>query len=105
MKRAKVFACFGAIALLYMCATPLQAQNVVLNGDLETESILPLWGLHGGNSNTTMVKFQTVVGVNSWCMKRRPGSPNDNGGIEQEVHLIGGIDYSIVVNVAVVESG
>lgn len=105
MKWVKALTCFGVAALLFICASPLQAQNVVFNGDLEMEAIQPAWTLTGGNSNTTVVKFQTVSGENSWCVKRRPGTPNDNGNIEQQVHLIAGLDYNVKVDVAIVESG
>lgn len=105
MKWVKLFACLSAVTLIFISGTPSQAQNIVFNGDFETESITPKWTLTGGNANTTVAKFQTVSGVYSWCMKRRPGSPNDNGGIEQDIHLIENVNYLVEVNVAVVESG
>lgn len=95
----------AACVLILLSAAELQAQNVTVNGDFETSSITPTWELFGGNTYTQIATFQTVVGVPSLCMKRRPGSPNSNGGISQWVHLIGGKNYTFSASVACVETG
>jgi len=73
---------------------------MVFNGDLETGTLTHGWSLFGGNANTTVTTFATVVNKPSLCVKRRPGPPGDNGGIEQEVHLLGGVSYTFTANVA-----
>ncbi|MFH2001510.1 MAG: hypothetical protein ABIK28_17640, partial [Planctomycetota bacterium] len=75
------------------------AQNVSFNGDFETGAYSHGWTLFGGNTGTTIATFGTGVGDPSYCLKRMPGSPN-NGGIEQEVHLIGGETYNFYANIA-----
>jgi hypothetical protein len=105
MKKAFVLVCCGAAALLFLCASPVAAQEVVFNGDFETNSYTSLWSLFGGNQYTTIATYQTVYGVNSLCLKRRPGNPNSNGGIEQEVHLLGGITYNFSASIAATETG
>jgi hypothetical protein len=47
-----------------------------------------------------MATFQTVFNNNSLCLKRMPGPPSNNGGIEQDVHLIGGETYIFFANIA-----
>jgi hypothetical protein len=95
------FACL----LVLLGAAGLQAQDVALNGDFETNAISPAWELSGGNTYTTLVKFQTVLGQDSLCLKRRPGLPSSNGGIYQYVHLIEGVTYTFHADIASQESG
>lgn len=101
MKKLLLFTAFCALC----CATPLTAQEVVFNGDFELESATPAWTYVGGNLHTTMATFETVLGQPSYCLKRRPGTPSDNGGIEQQVHLFAGMKYSFSANIAAEECG
>ena len=105
MKKSITLACWGAAAILLLYAPGLQAQEAILNGDFETASITPPWTLTGGNTNTTIATFQTVSSVNSLCLKRMPGSPNNNGSFEQQVHLIKDVMYLFRADIAAVESG
>jgi hypothetical protein len=100
MKRSLIWACFGVAAIWLLCASPATAQEMVYNGDLETGSYTHGWTLFGGNANTKMATFQTKYNVNSLCLKRRPGPPSDNGGLETDVHLIGGETYLFTANIA-----
>lgn len=95
----------AACLLILFSAVELQAQSVAVNGDFETNSISPSWELYGGNTYTQVASYQTVAGVTSLCLKRRPGTPNSNGGISQDVHLIGGMSYRFSANIACVETG
>lgn len=99
MKQLSLYACF-VIALTMLFGSAVIAQNVSFNGDFETGSHSHGWTLVGGNTYTTMATFTTSINADpSWTVKRRPGAP-DNGGIEQEVHLIGGETYLFSANVA-----
>ena len=101
MKKVLAAACM----LILFSTAGLQAQDVALNGDFETNAISPTWELTGGNTYTTIATFQTVLGQSSLCLKRRPGTPTSNGGIWQYVHLIGGMTYTFRADIASVESG
>ena len=101
MKRLMAYA--GLLILLGTAG--LQAQDVALNGDFETNAISPSWEMTGGNTYTTIAKFQTVLGQDSLCLKRRPGTPSSNGTIWQYVHLIGGVTYTLTADIASQESG
>jgi hypothetical protein len=101
MKKLCVFLFLSTVVL----ATPLTAQEIVINGDFETESYSPMWTLFGGNKHTEIATFETVLGQNSTCLMRRPGSPDDNGGITQQVHLFGGMTYKFSANIAAAECG
>lgn len=104
MKKPCVFLLICPLALVVF-TTPLMAQEVVFNGDFETESYTSLWILTGGNLHTEIATFETILGKNSPCLKRRPGLPDDNGAIEQQVHLFGGMTYKFSANIAAEECG
>lgn len=105
MKKHFVLACLWAATLIFISTGSLNAQEIVFNGDFETKAYSPMWTLTGGNAHTTVAYYQTVVGEYSYCMRRMPGLPNDNGGIEQQVHLMEGDSYLFSVDIAVTESG
>ncbi len=105
MKRILFRAALGAVVLIGFCAGSLYAQNVAFNGDFETGSYSPMWTLTGGNQQTLIAKFQVKIGDYSYCLKRRPGKYNDNGGFEQEVHLFEGVLYQFKADIASMEAG
>lgn len=105
MKKQFVLGCLGAATLFFVCTGSLSAQETVFNGDLETKAYSPMWTLTGGNAHTTVVNYPTVAGIYSYCVRRMPGLPNDNGGIEQQVHLMGGVTYLFNANIAATEAG
>ena len=105
MKKLCLFLFICTAAFVVLSTIPLRAQEVVFNGDFETESYSPMWTLTGGNLHTEIAVFQTVLGQNSNCLKRRPGTPDDNGGIQQQVHLFAGITYKFSANIAAEECG
>ncbi|MHC4943984.1 MAG: hypothetical protein ACYTG7_13295 [Planctomycetota bacterium] len=96
----KFWLCFGVAGVALLFASFAAAQEVVFNGDYETGDYVHGWTLTGGNAHTVVAKFQTVQYQNSLCLKRRPGTPNDNGGIQQELHLFEGITYVFSANIA-----
>jgi hypothetical protein len=95
MKRLLVTACLCAVAMLLLASPQAMAQNRVFNGDFETSSLNDGWTLFGGNTYTVVTKFQTQMsGDVTWALKRRPGPPSSNGGIETDVPLEGGVTYT-----------
>jgi hypothetical protein len=88
-----------------LCPGPAAAQDMIFNGDYQTGSYSHGWTLFGGNANTIVALFQTKIGVNSLCLKRMPGYSNNNGGFEQDVHLIAGTTYKFFANIATYETG
>ena len=89
------------VALIAFSASGvLNAQEIVFNGDFETKSYTPFWTLNGGNVHTELDWFQTVLYQTSFCLKRMPGPPDDNGGIEQSVYLVQGISYVFNADIA-----
>lgn len=88
------------LILVLLLSGPLWAQSPVINGDFETGAYTPKWTLTGGNTYTTMAKFNLPYGHNTWCLKRRPGSPSSNGGFEQQVFLVEGISYLFTADIA-----
>lgn len=105
MQKSLTLALLGAAMVLWLCSADLKAQETVFNGDFETASHSPMWTLLGGNDHTMIATFETVVGKKSLCLKRRPGKPNDNGAIEQEVYLIKDLTYQFHADIAAIESG
>ncbi|MHC4941787.1 MAG: hypothetical protein ACYTG7_02085 [Planctomycetota bacterium] len=105
MKRSLAWACFGIALLWLFCPSQVTAQDMAFNGDFETGSYSHGWSLFGGNTSTTVALFQTKLGVNSLCLKRMPGYSTNNGGIEQDVHLIAGQTYLFFANIATYETG
>ena len=91
--------------MFFTSPNPLGVPEIAFNSDFETGDYTPMWTLTGGNAHTTLVVFQTVYGVPSLCLKRMPGKPNDNGGIEQQVLLVKDVLYQFTANIAAVESG
>jgi hypothetical protein len=86
-------------ATLFVCLPSLEAQNVVFNGDFETGQYDAPWTLFGGNTYSKIAMFEVQPGIESLCLKRRPGEP-DNGGLAQEVHLIEGTLYHFTAKLA-----
>ena len=93
MRRLLLTGLLSAVALLFLSASPVLAQGAVYNGDFETGTLAPGWTLVGGNTYTQLVLFETKPGNKSYGLKRRPGPPSNNGGIEQTIHLVGGVTY------------
>ena len=99
MRKTLWLASLGA-AVLFLCSGPLPAQETVFNGDFQLGNYTPPWTLTGGNAYTQVTYFQTKLGVNSLSLKRRPGPPNSNGGITQDLYLIGGVMYVFTADIA-----
>ena len=105
MKKVLFGAGCAILLLLFNFGTDALAQNTVPNGDFELQDLGP-WTLTGSNSSTAMVQFDVAgIGSSSWSWKRMPGTGTGNGGLVQDIPLIGGHTYDLTINVAYVENG
>ncbi len=99
----KVFIGAGLCALLLVLASgnlsAAVSASMVGNGDFE-QTELNEWVLYGNNNGQEVLKASEPTGQVSWCNKWRPGSNRGNGGIKQDVYLIGGLTYEFSANIA-----
>ncbi len=84
--------------LLFLSQGDALAQNLIPNGCFEQEE-LGLWAQYGNNGSSIVTQYDVSGDGNSWCWKRRPGSGH-NGGIKQEFDLLGGVEYTISMDLA-----
>ena len=98
MKKYLVAAGCAALLALFLCQGDLFAQNTVPNGDFELQSQGP-WILTGSNTGASCSVYDTSGTGSSWCWKRQPGTNGGNGGLTQDIPLIGGVTYNVSVNV------
>ena len=84
--------------LLFLSQGDALAQNLVPNGGFEQQE-LGVWTQYGGNSASGVVQYDVTGDGLSWSWKRQPGT-NHNGGINQEFVLLGGVDYTISMDLA-----
>ena len=105
MKSIWIWGCITVAVSILIGANPASAQEVVFNGDFETGEYSHGWNLTGGNELTTIAVFEITQGNFSTCLKRCPGTPSGNGGIEQQVHLMEGVTYEFNANIAAEETG
>jgi len=100
----KVFVGAGlSVLLLVLTSSSLFAQataSMVANGDFE-QGVLNEWTLYGNNNGQELTKYQVLPSVTTWCNKWRPGSNRGNGGIQQDVYMIGGVPYQFDMDIAI----
>jgi len=91
------------LALGLLClwgVSPLAAQERCMDGNFELGDALGPWSLFGDNTNAGFVqKDVDATGGPSWALERAPGTDFGNGGIKQNVVLIGGVDYQFEADV------
>ena len=105
MKKLLFAAGCAVLLLLFHPGSDGLAQNTVPNGDFELQDLGP-WELTGSNAYCSMLQFDVAgIGSSSWCWKRMPGTNTGNGGLMQDIPLIGGVPYNLSINVAYVENG
>jgi hypothetical protein len=94
----KIFTAAGCVTLLFLFLFQGDAfaQNTVPNGDFELQAQGP-WVLTGSNVGAGCTPYNTTGSGTSYCWKRKPGTNNGNGGIEQDVPLIGGLAYDVSI--------
>ena len=99
MIKGCLFTAAGLLLLLVASPAPLHAQDMAINGNFELEALGP-WSLFNNNAHSSLLVYDTSGdGTSSWCVERKPGKPNDNGGIEQDVLLVGGVTYQFDADV------
>lgn len=84
--------------LLFISQGVADAQNLVPNGGFEQQD-LGQWGPYGNNGSSLVTEYDVTGNGNSWCWKRQPADGHD-GGIMQTVTLLGGITYTISMDLA-----
>ena len=97
MKKALVFAALGAFVLLVLPSPSAMAQNAAVNPEFQTYN-LQNW--EGDDPSLMVITGKASLGMDSYCCKKRPGTPNDNGAISQMVHLFQGCTYEFSANIA-----
>ncbi len=92
-----------ALALGLMClwaAPPLAAQERCMDGNFELGAALGPWSLFGDNTGAGFVQYDVDgTGGPTWCLEREPGTDFGNGGVTQDVLLIGGVTYQFDADV------
>lgn len=92
-----------ALAFGLLClwgAAPLAAQERCMDGNFELGSALGPWSLFGDNTGSQFTMYDVDgTGGDTWCLERSPGSDYGNGGIEQNLLLIGGVTYQFEADV------
>ncbi len=103
MKKQLLGACACAALLLIFSQGQAFAQtwenNTVRNSDFELEDF-GTWTTTGNNGNTGIIKYTVLENNLSWCLKRKPGTPNGNGGFETTVYLEAGRTYAFDADIA-----
>ncbi len=96
----KILVAAGCVVLLFLFLFQgdLSAQNTTPNGDFELQA-QGSWVLTGSNNGAACTIYNTTGSGSSWCWKRKPGTNGGNGGIEQDLALIGGVTYDFTVAV------
>ncbi len=103
----KLYIGLGCLALLLIAFSNQEgaAQNIVPNGGFESGDLDP-WVKTGNHTYGRMMKYDTNGnGSVSWCYRKMPGTSAGNGGLIQDVELIGGVTYDFSMCIAYVESG
>jgi hypothetical protein len=73
---------------------------MTLNGDFEFQALDP-WEMFGSNNSQQLVMYDTDNdGTASLAWKKIPGTNGGNGGIQETVFLIGGLEYQFHAYVA-----
>jgi hypothetical protein len=87
--------------LVYACllGPPLHAQNAVANPYFSTMN-MKHWT--GDDPSLICVPGNINLGMDWYCLRKNPGSPDNNGTVTQDVHLIAGYTYQFSANIAAV---
>ena len=89
---------FGLLCLWGL--SPLAAQERCMDGNFERGAALGPWKLFGDNTGAGFVqKDVDATGGPSWALERAPGTDFGNGGIKQNVLLVGGVTYQFDADV------
>lgn len=101
MRRLTIPAVFAVSALFLWAPPPLAAQEMCNNGNFELGAALGPWTLFGDNTGAGFIQYDVDgAGGDTWCLKRLPGTDLGNGGVAQQVLLIGGVTYQFDADVA-----
>jgi len=72
-----------------------------MDGNFELGAALGPWSLFGDNAGAAFVQYDVDgAGGDTWCLRRMPGSDVGNGGLTQDVLLVGGVTYQFDADIA-----
>lgn len=97
MKRMIMLFILGGFVFIAFSGFSLMAQNAVVNPLFQTQDMI-FWT--GDDPTLMVVPGDAKLGLDSYCVRKYPGGPDNNGAITQQVHLIGGITYNFRANIA-----
>ena len=97
MKKLLMFICVTGLLCLFFAGQPLLAQNAVVNPNFQTADFSH-WQTTG--TGYSIINGPTALGMSGYCVRKSPGSPDANGSIIQDVHLIGGHTYQFSAKIA-----
>lgn len=97
MTRILMLLLLGGLAFMALSDSSLMAQSAAVNGGFATGD-LDQW--ENEDSSVAILTGNPSYNMYNYCCKKNPGAPNDNGAIEQEVHLIGGVTYIFSADIA-----
>jgi hypothetical protein len=97
MRKSMWFLFSGMLAIACLFSAPVQAQNAVCNPFFST-----LDTQHWESDDPSLMVFpgSATWGMDWYCLVKKPGLPNDNGSISQDVYLIGGKTYQFSAPIA-----
>ena len=86
----------GFLALVILPGTGT-AQTATLNPGFETYT-MQHWT--GTDSTYVVTLGSSTLGMVSYCLRKFPGTPDNNGAVSQSVHLLAGQTYEFRANIA-----
>jgi hypothetical protein len=91
------FLVFGGLAVFCLFSSPVMAQNAVCNPFFST---LDMQHWEGDDPSYMVFPGSAQWGMDWYCLVKNPGTPDNNGGITQEVYLLEGVTYQFNAPIA-----
>ena len=100
MRKVIVLSGLACGLMLAWAVHPLTAQEMCNDGNFELGKALGPWSLFDDNTGSSFAQYDVDgTGGATWCLERKPGSDYGNGGIKQNVLLVGGVTYQFDADV------
>lgn len=96
MKKQFLPLLMGAMLFAALSGMPLYAQNAVVNPLFQTAD-MQYWT--GTDPSYGVLFVPPSLGLDQYAMRKMPGTPDNNGSVTQQVHLIGGFTYQFSADV------
>ena len=99
MRRAIGIMLLAGLVFYGLSGALLLAQNAVCNPFFNTKDLQ-----HWSGDDPTLIAGpgNAAWGVEYYCARKNPGSPDNNGSMTQDVHLIAGYTYLFSANIAAI---